>query len=61
MNNKYYFCYSIKQHQYIHNTKRIPYVCSALHESTGNKFWLYENTDELTQAIKEQKQLLAQR
>lgn len=48
----YYFCYSPVQHKFIHNQHDIPYICSAIHETTKSKFWLYERNDELDKALK---------
>lgn len=51
--SKYYFCYSPTLHKFLHNKKKIPYICAALREDTLEKFWLYEQNDILTQALKE--------
>ncbi|WEG18534.1 hypothetical protein PQ478_08630 [Alkalihalophilus pseudofirmus] len=51
--NKFYFCYSPVQHKYLHNKKGLAYICSALHETTHNKFWLYENNDTLSKALED--------
>lgn len=51
--SKYYFCYSPTLHKFLHNKKKIPYICAALREDTLEKFWLYEKNSTLEQALKE--------
>lgn len=57
--SKYYFCYSKALHKYLHNKKKIPYICAALHEDTLAKFWLYERTPELEKSLAEYKEFMS--
>lgn len=55
-NNKdseYFYCYSMKLFKYLKMDKKINYICSALHEKTVNKFWLFNRDDELNKALTE--------
>jgi hypothetical protein len=51
--NKYFYCYSPMLHKYLHNTCKIPYELTALHEHTKNKFWLYERNEKLNESIEQ--------
>jgi hypothetical protein len=51
--SKYYFCYSPTLHKFLHNKKKLPYICAALHENSKRKFWLYERNEQLDSALKE--------
>ncbi len=53
MNKKHFFCYDVMLHKYLHNKHKIKYICTARHENTYEKFWLYERTGQLTSAIDE--------
>jgi hypothetical protein len=49
--SKVFCCYSPMLHKYLHNTCKIPYLITGLHEHTKNKFWAYERTEELNNCI----------
>jgi hypothetical protein len=50
---KYFFCYSHTLHKFIHNRYSIKYICVARNEKDDRKFWLYEQTPELSTALTE--------
>ncbi|TPF17964.1 hypothetical protein CBE79_04205 [Priestia megaterium] len=50
---KLFYCYSKALHKYLHNVHNVKYLCTALHEHTKNKFWLYERTPQLNSLIRE--------
>lgn len=51
--SEYFYCYSTNLFKYLKLEKKIKYVCSALHEKTFNKFWLFKRDDELNKALTE--------
>lgn len=51
MSNKYFFCYDKKIMKYLKYDNGIPFITSALHEKTGKKFWLFEQSSELKEAL----------
>ncbi|AWG44159.1 hypothetical protein BEH_24220 [Priestia filamentosa] len=53
LNNQYYYCYNKSVHTYLHLKRGIPFICTALHEKTGKKFWLYEQDNRLTNALRD--------
>lgn len=55
--SKYFFCYSKTLHRFIHERYKLEYICTAIHETTNKKFWLYERTDQLKAAQEEYKSL----
>lgn len=57
MSKGYFYCYSPVLHKYIHNNCKITYICTALHEHTKNKFWLYEKSEQLNAAIEKYNQI----
>lgn len=57
MKSNYFFCYSHTLHKYIHTKHRIKYVCAALNENDKRKFWLYEQSEELSTALNEYKSI----
>jgi hypothetical protein len=54
---KYFFCYSHTVHKYIQSKHKIKYVCAALNEHDQRKFWLYEQSPELSKALTEYKSI----
>jgi hypothetical protein len=57
MNKEYFYCYSPLLHKFLHQKCKIPYICTALHEHTKNKFWLYEKNELLHESIKKYNQI----
>jgi hypothetical protein len=49
--SKYFFCYSHTVHKFIQARYKIKYVCAALNEHDNRKFWLYEQSPELSSAL----------
>lgn len=49
--SKYFFCYSPTLHKFIHNKYKIPFVCAARNEKDNRKFWLYEQSEQLGEAL----------
>lgn len=42
----YFFCYNAKLMGFL-KRNGFSYICSALHEKSGNKFWLFHRSTEL--------------
>jgi hypothetical protein len=55
--NKYFFCYSPTLHKFIQTKHKIKYVCAALNEHDNRKFWLYEQSHELSKALTDYKNI----
>lgn len=53
MKDKYFFCYDEKIAKYLRYDKGILFITSALHEKSGRKFYLFEQTEELAIALSE--------
>jgi hypothetical protein len=53
MNNKYFFCYDKSLAMFLRYDKGIEFITSGLHEHTKNKFYLFERTEELEEALAE--------
>lgn len=51
-NNKYFFCYDYKLASFL-NSKKIRYITKAINPNSNMFFWLYEQTEELSNSIKE--------
>ena len=49
-NKDFYYCYSPVLFKYLYN-KNIKYICVGLAENTQRKFWQYERTEELKEAL----------
>jgi hypothetical protein len=57
MKKEYFFCYSPTLHKFLHNRHKIKFICAALNENDKRKFWLYEQSDELSKGILEYKSI----
>lgn len=55
--SKYYFCYSPTQHKFIHKNYKLEYICAALNEKDLRKFWLYEKSEQLSEALTQYRKL----
>ncbi|MFK4783936.1 hypothetical protein ACI1TQ_08510 [Lactococcus petauri] len=53
LRDKMFFCYDKNLKNFLENYKRIGSVMSANHLKTGNRFWVFEQNEELTMAIRE--------
>ena len=53
MKDKYFFCYDEKIAKYLRYDKGILFITSAIHEKTGKKFWLFEQSNKLAEALSE--------
>ena len=56
-NQKYFFAYNKNVYKYLHDTKGIEYITIAQDPRTQRVFTLFENTEEVTQALKEYREL----
>lgn len=56
----YFFCYNGSVASYLKHIKRIPFITEAIQPRNGSRFWLFEQTEELSQALTEYKQLKQQ-
>lgn len=52
---KYFFCYDEELSEFLSLEKHIRYITVAINPKTGCKFWLYEQTPSLSEAIKQSK------
>lgn len=52
---KFYKCFSIKQKDFLVNSKGIECLFDALDPCTYDKFWLFERNDNLDKALTEWK------
>ncbi|MFJ8069987.1 hypothetical protein ACIQZD_13685 [Peribacillus sp. NPDC096447] len=50
---KYFFCYSTNLYEFLRYTKGIVFICTAFHDKTGKRFWLFERDEVLLEALKE--------
>ncbi|MED5103139.1 hypothetical protein P9858_23770 [Niallia circulans] len=50
---KYFFCYSTNLFEFIRYEKGIKFICTAFHDKTMSRFWLFERTEELNNALLE--------
>lgn len=46
----FFFCYDAKLMAYL-KRNGFSYICGAIHEKSGNKFWLFERTYSLQTVI----------
>lgn len=51
--DKYFFCYSTNLHEFLRYEKEIKYVCTAFHATSNKRFWLFERSEELKNALTE--------
>lgn len=50
---KHFFCYSPVLHKFIQSKYKIKYICAAINEKDGRKFWLYEKSPSFEKALVE--------
>ena len=50
---KYFWCYSTNLHEFLRYEKGLKYICTAFHATTMKRFWLFERTEELKNALSE--------
>lgn len=53
-----FFCYDSGLHKYLHKVNKQKYLCAALHETTGKKFWLYERNETVNNLIGDYKKFM---
>ncbi|MFV0942024.1 MULTISPECIES: hypothetical protein [Bacillus cereus group] len=51
--NKYFFCYSTNLHDFLRYEKELRFICTAIHDKTNKRFWLFERTEKLAKALVE--------
>lgn len=51
MNNEFFYCYSIKLHEYL-RANGLSYICAGLNENTMRKFWQYKRDDKLNELLR---------
>lgn len=52
---KYFFCYSSNLVRFF-ALKNVEYICKGLNEQNGKRFWLYERTENLEDALEKYRQ-----
>ncbi|MGG0275945.1 hypothetical protein [Bacillus rhizoplanae] len=50
---QYFFCYSTNLLEFLRFEKGQRFICTALHDKTMKRFWLFERTEELNQFLVE--------
>lgn len=53
----YFFCYNGSVASYLKHIKGIPFITQAVSIKNGEQFWLFEQSEELSQALKDYKQM----
>ncbi|HDR7414089.1 hypothetical protein ACS2E9_03725 [Bacillus cereus group sp. BceL215] len=48
---EYFFCYSTNLHDFLRYEKGLRFICTAIHDKTYKRFWLFEKTEEFTKAL----------
>ncbi|MGF9826630.1 hypothetical protein [Brevibacillus agri] len=56
----YFFCYNGSVASYLRHIKGILFITEAIQPRNGSRFWLFEQTDELSEALTEYKQMKQQ-
>lgn len=51
--DKYFFCYSTNLHEFLRYEKGVKFICTALHDKTGKRFWLFERNETLLRTLDE--------
>lgn len=59
-NSKYFFAYNKNVYKYLHDVKGIEYITIAQDPRTQKVFTLFENTEEVTNALREYRKLKSQ-
>lgn len=54
--DKYFFCYSTNLLEYLRFEKGHRFICTAFHDKTMKRFWLFERTENLKQSLIEYKE-----
>ncbi|MEB2492868.1 hypothetical protein SOP93_17020 [Peribacillus frigoritolerans] len=54
--DKYFFCYSTNLLEYLRFEKGQKFICTAFHDKTMKRFWLFERTEDLKQSLIEYKE-----
>ena len=50
---KYFFCYSTNLQAFLRYEKGIKFICTAFHDKTNRRFWLFERDEVLLDALEE--------
>lgn len=56
----YFFCYNGLVASYLKHIKGIPFITEAVQPRNGSRFWLFEQSEELSKALTEYRQLKQQ-
>jgi hypothetical protein len=48
---KYFFCYSTNLLEFLRYEKGQRFICTAFHDKTMKRFWLFERTEELKKLL----------
>jgi len=51
--DKYFFCYSTNLQQFLRYEKGLKFICTAFHDKTNKRFWLFERDEKLQEALQE--------
>ncbi|KAA0770787.1 hypothetical protein DN392_22750 [Bacillus sp. BB51/4] len=50
---QYFFCYSTNLLEFLRFEKGQRFICTAFHDKTMKRFWLFERTEELNRLLVE--------
>ena len=50
---RFFFCYSTNLHEFLRYERDHKYICTAFHDKTMKRFWLFERTEKLNESLVE--------
>ncbi|MDN4094175.1 hypothetical protein QYF48_15285 [Brevibacillus agri] len=56
----FFFCYNGSVASYLRHIKGIPFITQAISPKDGQHFWLFEQTEELSQGLRDYKAMREQ-
>lgn len=51
--NEFYYCYSSKVFRFLNKDKGIPFICTGVHKRTKVRFFQFQRSNELKNALDE--------
>ncbi|MGD8189056.1 hypothetical protein ACQCN2_03545 [Brevibacillus ginsengisoli] len=57
---KYFFCYNGSVASYLKHIKGIPFITNAINPKDGRHFWLFPQTEELSQGLNDYREMREQ-
>ncbi|MEA5012909.1 MAG: hypothetical protein VB100_14445 [Angelakisella sp.] len=59
IHKEYFYCYPSHLFAFINGRCGIPYICKGINEKSNETFWLFKQSDALTAALTEYKEVRA--